>query len=161
MFVKLQIFLTMLYLSGVCTEYPACRQYDFNDLDSVLSFESCSQGKAFVIKSYADAYFKPFRNDVNYFLSNAKGAATSCFRTNQIFNLNNYTEFFSMIYLNSEVKNDNSHVMLVAIDSSDDNTYLLGDLIGQNEWKEYYTYGNFPSKKVKVIQMNVGKNINL
>lgn len=157
MLLKLKIFLAMLYLSGVSLQYPGCRQYDFNNTDSVFSFQSCLQGTEFIIKPYTDVSFEPFRKTVKYHLSNVEGAALSCLRTNQIFDLNNFTEIFSMIYLNSKATNDNSHVMLVAIDNDKDDVYLLGDLIGQNDWKEYHTFGNFPNKNVKVMTFEILK----
>lgn len=148
MFVKLTIVLTLFHLSGVHMQ-KSCMQYDFNNIDVANDFKPCISGSQygfFQLKSYANASFPSFRNDVEYYASNVD-AYVLCFRTKESFLLDDYTEIYTAFYQNANGQ-DNSPVQgdgiyfSVRFNDINNDQYSFGLIQGlKDEWVDYRIQG--------------------
>lgn len=87
------------FLTGINTQDNLkCRQIDFNNSESILEFEPC--GSEFIMKTFLDEPIDSCGIDSVNYLSNDQWG-WSCFSSIQSFTLDENTEFFSAITLES------------------------------------------------------------
>lgn len=129
-------------------EGPSCVQFDFNDQDSILQFESChSEYSTFTIQSYTNSSIQPYRSDSQYYLGNS--GRWSCIRTKNAFHVDENTEIYFAAYLKSVVVDDNSFVNLRVVDMLPKN---LGGVTVSSTWQEIHLYANFSQTDAQVIR---------
>lgn len=116
---------------------PSCFEVDFNEPESIIEFEQCSSGNLFALKSYEDVIFDPYRPNVEYHLSNIN-AGISCFTTTQTFYIDEYTEFYSFIYLNSNNALADDFVDIQVFDTVGGQVYYIAGVIVSNIWNEFH-----------------------
>lgn len=159
MTLKIEFIFTILacYSAGIYAEDNlSCHQVDFNKTESYNEFEACLEHSPLVLKSYEDAPFPPYRDDAKYYLSNDQ-VGNSCFTTIEMFDLDEYTEFYLAIYFNSGVIDDSSYFEVqLYIDS----TITLVKSIPislSNEWIEIHEYfdGTAENAKVRYTKLTI------
>lgn len=114
------ILITFGYiLTGINTQDNLqCRQIDFNNSESVLEFEPCFVGNEFIMKTYLDEPIDSCRIDSVNYLSNGQSELEewSCFSSINSFTLDENTEFFTAISLQSIDVDDASFVEIQVFD---------------------------------------------
>lgn len=150
--IKVELFLTTFgyFFSGIyMQDNIMCSQIDFNKVDSILKFEPCLTGNEFTTKSYSEELLDPFRPDSENYLSNIS-PGWSCFSTIESFSLDEDTEFYSAIYLQSGVVDDASFIDIQVFDMESGSALPVINTKVSRGWNEFYSKFDGPVENAKV-----------
>lgn len=140
-------------LSGITAQDNInCHRMDFNKVESILEFEQCSSDNPqFIIKSYSDAPLTSYGDGYENYLTNIE-PEWSCFSTIGTFNLDENSELYTAIYLQSVIAGDESIVELQIFDGQ--SAFPVIHAIASNlfKWSEY-TYS--PQRSIENAKVNL------
>lgn len=106
--IKLELVMVMLYVSVVHMQERPSREFDFNNVKTILEFEPCTKLKdvypMLAIKSYAEVLSPPLSGRKTSFHLSYVDPGFSCMQTREAFYIDPYVEISVSYYLKADVE---------------------------------------------------------